>query len=209
MLEPFLASGFSRIPVPAIAPFAFEKFWRATYHGQTQFYDKLPPRIQSCLVCFASAYGGDLASGLSVSTESQSPSQNLFAVHASITEQTTRHPCPQVDHELRCEPCGTHSVDAKRDHSNSAILDLGMDLPSAIDNAFILQSRDAPPQNSPRSDLFTNCPINDSQHLLASLHHLSNSTPAAKLSSAPQPLRNKRRQDSGGILLSFDHKNIN
>ncbi|KAG6334256.1 hypothetical protein ID866_4831 [Astraeus odoratus] len=70
-IESFLASGFSRIPTPAIAPFAFEKFWRATYYGQTQFYEDLPPSIKFCLLCFVAAYGGDLAFGLSVSTESQ------------------------------------------------------------------------------------------------------------------------------------------
>ncbi|KAI6114400.1 hypothetical protein F5141DRAFT_1106378 [Pisolithus sp. B1] len=71
-IESFLASGFSRIPAPAVAPFAFEAFWRATYYRQTQFYDDLPPRIKLCLTCFVAAYGGDLACGLSTSTESQS-----------------------------------------------------------------------------------------------------------------------------------------
>lgn len=73
-MENFLASAFSRIPSPAIAPFAFEKFWRATYHGQIQFYSNLPPKIKFCLSCFVSAYGGDLADGLSLATESQSQS---------------------------------------------------------------------------------------------------------------------------------------
>ncbi|KIJ62577.1 hypothetical protein HYDPIDRAFT_41726 [Hydnomerulius pinastri MD-312] len=74
-METFLTSGFSRIPTPAIAPFAFEKFWKATYHGQSQFFDVLPPRIKACLACFVAAYGGDLADGLSLPTESQSQSQ--------------------------------------------------------------------------------------------------------------------------------------
>ncbi|KAF9241176.1 hypothetical protein BU15DRAFT_73648 [Melanogaster broomeanus] len=79
-MEVFLASAFSRIPTPAIAPFAFEKFWRATYHGRSQFDDILPPRIKSCLVCFVAAYGGDLADGLSLPTESQSQNNsNGFA----------------------------------------------------------------------------------------------------------------------------------
>lgn len=73
-MENFLAFAFSRIPTPAIAPFAFENFWRATYHGQSQFRDHLPPKIKSCLSCFVAAYGGDLADGLSLSTESQSQS---------------------------------------------------------------------------------------------------------------------------------------
>ena len=73
-MENFLASAFSRIPTPAIAPFAFEKFWRATYHGRSQFCDILPLKIKSCLACFAAAYGGDLADGLSLASESQSQS---------------------------------------------------------------------------------------------------------------------------------------
>ncbi|KAH7885264.1 hypothetical protein F5I97DRAFT_2032165, partial [Phlebopus sp. FC_14] len=80
-LETFLASGFSRIPAPAIAPFAFEKFWRTTYHGKTQFYDFIPPRIKSCLLCFVAAYGGDLADGLSFPVGSQS--QGAIDVHES------------------------------------------------------------------------------------------------------------------------------
>ncbi|KAG9315759.1 hypothetical protein JVU11DRAFT_3408 [Chiua virens] len=72
--ETFLASAFSRIPTPAIAPFAFEKFWRATYHGRNEFYSVLPPKIKSCLACFVAAYGGDLADGLSLTTGSQSQS---------------------------------------------------------------------------------------------------------------------------------------
>lgn len=73
-MENFLASAFSRIPTPAIAPFAFEKFWRATYHGHSQFCNILPPKIKSCLACFVAAYGGDLADGLSLATGSQSQS---------------------------------------------------------------------------------------------------------------------------------------
>lgn len=73
-MENFLASAFSRIPTPAIAPFAFEKFWRATYHGRGQFCNILPLKIKSCLGCFVAAYGGDLADGLPLTTESQSQS---------------------------------------------------------------------------------------------------------------------------------------
>ncbi|KAH0832070.1 hypothetical protein J3R83DRAFT_12978 [Lanmaoa asiatica] len=73
-MENFLASAFSRIPTPAIAPFAFEKFWRATYHGRSQFCTILPLKIKSCLACFVAAYGGDLADGLSLTTGSQSQS---------------------------------------------------------------------------------------------------------------------------------------
>ena len=72
--ENFIASAFSRIPTPAIAPFAFEKFWRATYHGHSQFCNILPSKIKSCLTCFVAAYGGDLADGLSLATGSQSQS---------------------------------------------------------------------------------------------------------------------------------------
>ncbi|KIK91247.1 hypothetical protein PAXRUDRAFT_830994 [Paxillus rubicundulus Ve08.2h10] len=71
-MESFLASAFSRIPTPAIAPFAFEKFWRASCHGQGQINHILPPKIKSCLASFVAAYGGDLADGLSLPTESQS-----------------------------------------------------------------------------------------------------------------------------------------
>ena len=73
-MENFIAAAFSRIPTPAIAPFAFEKFLRATYHGRNQFYNNLPLKIRDCLTCFVAAYGGDLADGLSLATESQSQS---------------------------------------------------------------------------------------------------------------------------------------
>ncbi|KAF8551674.1 hypothetical protein OG21DRAFT_1605154 [Imleria badia] len=87
-MESFLASAFSRIPTPAIAPFAFENFWRATYHGQTQFCHNLPPKIKSCLSCFVAAYGGDLANGLSLTTESQSQSiYNGSQVHSPTSYQ--------------------------------------------------------------------------------------------------------------------------
>ncbi|KAF9221620.1 hypothetical protein BS17DRAFT_785072 [Gyrodon lividus] len=86
-METFLASAFSRIPIPAIAPFAFEKFWRATYHGRSQFDCILPPMIKSCLDCFVAAYGGDLADGLSLSTGSQS--QNI-SNGAAPQSRTTR-----------------------------------------------------------------------------------------------------------------------
>ncbi|KAF8133804.1 hypothetical protein EV363DRAFT_1567111, partial [Boletus edulis] len=81
-MENVLASAFSRIPTPAIAPFAFEKFWRATYHGRTQFCSNLPPKIKSCLSCFATAFGGDLADGLSLTTGSQSQSINGSQVYS-------------------------------------------------------------------------------------------------------------------------------
>jgi hypothetical protein len=48
-VEFFLAAGFSRIIAPALAPLAFEKFWRATYHGQHQFSSDIPAGVISVL----------------------------------------------------------------------------------------------------------------------------------------------------------------
>jgi len=69
-VEFFLAAGFSRIIAPALAPLAFEKFWRATYHGQHQFSSDIPAGVISVLKAFTTVFGGDLLAGISSNSQS-------------------------------------------------------------------------------------------------------------------------------------------
>ena len=66
-MEWFLAAGFSRIVSPALGPLAFERFWRATYHGR--FSSGFPAGIMSLLSALA-VYGGDLLAGVSLESQS-------------------------------------------------------------------------------------------------------------------------------------------
>ncbi|KAI6027647.1 hypothetical protein BKA83DRAFT_246665 [Pisolithus microcarpus] len=151
-IESFLASGFSRIPAPAVAPFAFEAFWRATYYRRTQFYDDLPPRIKFCLTCFVAAYGGDLACGLSTSTESQSQSQDALAHAADLGELAVTGSSPLGHHSSTRISTGSDHRGGpwlphiKNESSNGRVVADTMvevqDLPSILDNTFILPSSD-------------------------------------------------------------------
>ncbi|KAG2082816.1 hypothetical protein BD769DRAFT_1543347, partial [Suillus cothurnatus] len=73
-VEFFLAAGFSRIIAPALAPLAFEKFWRATYHGQHQFSLDIPAGVISVLKAFTTVFGGDLLAGISSDSRSTTSS---------------------------------------------------------------------------------------------------------------------------------------
>ncbi|KAG2134247.1 hypothetical protein BD769DRAFT_1443857 [Suillus cothurnatus] len=73
-VEFFLAAGFSRIIAPALAPLAFEKFWRATYHGQHQFSSDIPAGVISVLKAFTTVFGGDLLAGISSNSRSTTSS---------------------------------------------------------------------------------------------------------------------------------------
>jgi hypothetical protein len=69
-IEFFLAAGFSRIIAPALAPLAFERFWRATYHGQHQFTSDVPAGVISMLTAFTTVFGGDLLTGFPSNSQS-------------------------------------------------------------------------------------------------------------------------------------------
>jgi hypothetical protein len=71
-LTPFFTSCFGRIPPPAFGPLAFETFWKATYHGKQEFLRHIPAELKVCIKAFDDAFGGDLATGLSHDSESQS-----------------------------------------------------------------------------------------------------------------------------------------
>ncbi|KAG2037796.1 hypothetical protein BDR03DRAFT_919410 [Suillus americanus] len=75
-VEFFLAAGFSRIIAPALAPLAFEKFWRATYHEQHQFFSDIPAGVISVLKAFTTVFGGDLLAGFP--SDSQSTTSSSF-----------------------------------------------------------------------------------------------------------------------------------
>lgn len=150
-MESFLASGFQRIPAPAVAPFAFEAFWRATYYRQTQFYDNLPPKIKDCLTCFVAAYGGDLAFGLSMSTESQSQSQDSLARSVGGGNLVEICGSPLGYHSLSCistgsdHLCGPWLPVAKKSSDGRAVADAiaeAEECSSILDTAFILPSSD-------------------------------------------------------------------
>ncbi|KAI6129934.1 hypothetical protein EDD17DRAFT_1752711 [Pisolithus thermaeus] len=148
-MEPFLASGFSRIPAPAVAPFAFEAFWRATYYRQTRFYDDLPPRIKLCLTCFVAAYGGDLACGLSTSTESQS--QDALGHSAEVGHLVVTRGSPLSRRSsTRISTGGDHRGGPSLPHianessNERAVVDTTVEVEesSILDTAFILPSSD-------------------------------------------------------------------
>ncbi|KAI6129804.1 hypothetical protein EDD16DRAFT_1701243 [Pisolithus croceorrhizus] len=148
-MEPFLASGFSRIPAPAVAPFAFEAFWRATYYRQAQFYDDLPPRIKLCLTCFVAAYGGDLACGLSTSTESQS--QDALGHSAEVGHLVVTRGSPLSRRSsTRISTGGDHRGGPSLPHianessNERAVVDTTVEVEesSILDTAFILPSSD-------------------------------------------------------------------
>jgi hypothetical protein len=67
-VEFFLAAGFSRIVPPALGPLAFERFWRATYHGR--FTSDIPAGVMSLLSAFVMVFGGDLLAGVSLESQS-------------------------------------------------------------------------------------------------------------------------------------------
>ncbi|KAG1822874.1 uncharacterized protein BJ212DRAFT_1477283 [Suillus subaureus] len=73
-VEFFLAAGFSRIIAPALAPLAFERFWRATYHGQHQFSSNIPAGVISVLKAFTTVFGGDLLAGFPPDSQSTTSS---------------------------------------------------------------------------------------------------------------------------------------
>ncbi|OJA17222.1 hypothetical protein AZE42_00200 [Rhizopogon vesiculosus] len=73
-LESFLATGFSRIVPPAFGPLAFERFWRATYHGRRQFSSGIPVGVMSLLSAFVMVFGGDLLAGVSLESQSTTSS---------------------------------------------------------------------------------------------------------------------------------------
>ncbi|KAL4069880.1 hypothetical protein V8B97DRAFT_554968 [Scleroderma yunnanense] len=190
-MESFLASGFSRIPTPAVAPFAFEKFWRATYFGQTQFYNDIPPKVKDCLTCFVAAFGGDLAYGLSDSSQSQS--QDLLAPlmgvdgvaepHVSIIHGC--HSLPQISHvgdslcrhSLVKRPSFSNHAEAQRNErfAGDATVEQEEDIPSIVDTTFIFPSSDDRPDLSALSKIHRhasqdeplNEEIDDCQQLLS------------------------------------------
>ena len=211
-LEPFLASGFSRIPAPAIAPFAFEKFWRATYYGHTQFYDNLPPKIKVCLTGFVNAFGGDLAYGLAMSTDSPSQSQDLFA--PSRVNEGARHESIFLEHASQLlhvddpsrEPSLLNQSSLRRELQDTQFIgDVVFeeeDVPSIVDTAFILPSSDA------SQDEAFNDEIDDYGHLFSA--SILYPQPDALPPSSPDPRRSKRaRTPEGNIsrrqLLVFAH----
>jgi hypothetical protein len=69
-VEFFLVAGFFRIVPPALGPFAFERFWRATYHGRHQFSSGIPAGVMSLLSAFVMVFGGDLLAGVSLESQS-------------------------------------------------------------------------------------------------------------------------------------------
>ncbi|KAG0704225.1 hypothetical protein DFH29DRAFT_912381 [Suillus ampliporus] len=99
-VEYFLAAGFSRIIPPAVAPFAFERFWKATYHGKHQFSSDIPAGVTSLLKAFTSVFGGDLLAGI-----------------PSDSQSTTSSDMPS-------SPIREHShINPAAEHCSSAVLD--------------------------------------------------------------------------------------
>lgn len=98
-IEFFLAAGFSRIIAPALAPLAFERFWRATYHGQHQFTSDVPAGVISMLTAFTTVFGGDLLTGFPSNSQSTSslPSSPIGENH-SVAEHLSSALSDYVEH---------------------------------------------------------------------------------------------------------------
>ncbi|KAG1774913.1 hypothetical protein EV702DRAFT_475118 [Suillus placidus] len=147
-VEFFLAAGFSRIIAPALAPLAFEKFWRATYHGQHQFTSDIPAGVISVLKAFTTVFGGDLLAGFPSDSQSTTSSgfpsspirgNHLAAEHLSSALFDDAH-C--VEHTFgNATP---RSVSVSPSHSPSTILPRDPASPSQSD---VLHN----PQNNPSS----------------------------------------------------------
>lgn len=71
-LTPLLVSAFTQVRHGARGPLAFEKFWKATYHGREDVLHSIPKSLRLCLKSFDDAYDRGLATGLSHDTQSQS-----------------------------------------------------------------------------------------------------------------------------------------
>ncbi|KIN99597.1 hypothetical protein M404DRAFT_30266 [Pisolithus tinctorius Marx 270] len=219
-MESFLASGFQRIPAPAVAPFAFEAFWRATYYCQTQFYDNLPPKVKDCLTCFVAAYGGDLAFGLSTSTESQSQSQDSLVMPVEGGNLAETRGSPQDYHSLSCISTGSDHLCgpwlphvAKQSSDGRAVADAiaeAEEFSSILDTAFILPSSDdgtdlLSPDNPQEHNGGNEPPFKEPPGVLHS------GVPDSQLSSGSDiPLRlrelGKRLRAAEGDSLCAEHK---
>ncbi|KAG2155936.1 uncharacterized protein EDB93DRAFT_1128913 [Suillus bovinus] len=100
-VEFFLAAGFSRIIAPALAPLAFERFWRATYHGQHQFSSNIPAGVMSVLKAFTTVFGGDLLAGFS--SDSQSTTSSDFpSSPIGRNHSTAKHISPALFDDTHC-----------------------------------------------------------------------------------------------------------
>ncbi|KAI6039331.1 hypothetical protein EDC04DRAFT_3009874 [Pisolithus marmoratus] len=207
-METFLASGFSRIPAPAVAPFAFEAFWRATYYRQTQFYDNLPSRIKFCLTCFVAAYGGDLAFGLSASTESQSQSQDSFAHSAEAGNLVETRGSPQRHHfssgisvgsEHGSGPRLSHIPEESR--AGRTVVDAATeaeDFPSILDTTFILPSSEDGADSFALDNLLEGTgadePLLEEPQAQGALHSDASGTPSSSASNIPfRPMGHGKR----------------
>ncbi|KAJ7505135.1 hypothetical protein B0H11DRAFT_1977000 [Mycena galericulata] len=60
----------SRFLATVADAYAFERFWRATYHGREEFYALYPESIKLSLRSFGELFGGSLAADLSMETDS-------------------------------------------------------------------------------------------------------------------------------------------
>ncbi|KAL0961384.1 hypothetical protein HGRIS_006337 [Hohenbuehelia grisea] len=69
-LSKFLASAFVHFPRPALGPVAFRDFWTMKYHGIDDIYRECPEDVKECIRAIDEAYGGNLAVGFSMDSES-------------------------------------------------------------------------------------------------------------------------------------------
>lgn len=70
-ISAFLVSAFEHRPPSDVGTLAFNKFWRATYHGIAEYRPFYSELLKACLLGFQDAYGGSIATGLSAYSESQ------------------------------------------------------------------------------------------------------------------------------------------
>lgn len=70
-LTPFMASAFQRIVPPCLGPFAFESYWKDTYHGKTEFLRNIPVQLEVAMKAFDDVYQRGLTVGSSHEIDSQ------------------------------------------------------------------------------------------------------------------------------------------
>ncbi|KAG1748753.1 hypothetical protein EDB19DRAFT_1683495 [Suillus lakei] len=118
-VEYFLAAGFSRIIAPAHAPLAFERFWRATYHGQHEFSSSIPAGVISVLKAFTTVFGGDLLAGFPSDSQSTTSSglpsspireNHSAAEHFSSALFDDTHCVEHTMTPLNVSPSSSHSA---------------------------------------------------------------------------------------------------
>ncbi|KAJ6525288.1 hypothetical protein DFH09DRAFT_1416647 [Mycena vulgaris] len=149
--------------------YAFERFWRVTYHGRDEFYDLYPESIKTCLRAFTDIFGGSLAANLSLENDSQRASEpaapsssfdyyadaSLYTFDADtigmgdtrLMEVDENTPSTVRGHSLQPSPSIRHFVPVTRPVPSDALEQL-QDHPTGPNDAFTGAKRPAEVQDA-------------------------------------------------------------